>query len=89
MPISFGGIALGVLIGYPLGGAAYQMIGKSAPFILISICIALTMRKLLFTFNCKFKKKSFSIADYLSKRRAVRHKSTDNEEKLQGVFGTA
>ncbi|CAH1102548.1 unnamed protein product [Psylliodes chrysocephalus] len=43
MPISFGGIALGVLIGYPLGGAAYQMIGKSAPFILISICIALTM----------------------------------------------
>ncbi|XP_057653742.1 synaptic vesicular amine transporter-like [Diorhabda carinulata] len=50
MPIAFGGIASGVLIGYPLGGAVYQMLGKSAPFIFISIsiviCIILQLRYL-------------------------------------------
>ncbi|GJQ80384.1 hypothetical protein Trydic_g12245 [Trypoxylus dichotomus] len=40
MPLAFGGIALGVLIGYPLGGAAYQFIGKSAPFLFIAIFTA-------------------------------------------------
>lgn len=39
MPLAFGGIALGVLIGYPLGGAAYQLIGKAAPFLLIALLI--------------------------------------------------
>ncbi|CAG9856677.1 unnamed protein product [Phyllotreta striolata] len=43
MPMAFGGIALGVLIGYPLGGAAYQAVGKSAPFILLAVCIALVI----------------------------------------------
>lgn len=39
MPLAFGGTALGVLIGYPLGGAAYQLMGKPAPFLLIASCI--------------------------------------------------
>ncbi|KAL1495085.1 hypothetical protein ABEB36_010559 [Hypothenemus hampei] len=39
MPLSFGGIAIGVLIGYPLGGAAYQLFGKTAPFMLIAFFI--------------------------------------------------
>ncbi|XP_023029081.2 synaptic vesicular amine transporter [Leptinotarsa decemlineata] len=43
MPIAFGGIALGVLIGYPLGGAAYQAFGKTAPFLFIAVFIIITM----------------------------------------------
>ncbi|CAH2008259.1 unnamed protein product [Acanthoscelides obtectus] len=39
MPLAFGGIGLGVLIGYPMGGAAYQTLGKTAPFIFIAIVI--------------------------------------------------
>lgn len=45
MPLAFGGIALGVLIGYPLGGAAYQLLGKSAPFILIAFLISISIGK--------------------------------------------
>ncbi|KAL3268375.1 hypothetical protein HHI36_007491 [Cryptolaemus montrouzieri] len=40
MPLSFGGIALGVLVGYPFGGAAYQHFGKETTFILISLMIS-------------------------------------------------
>lgn len=43
MPLAFGGIALGVLIGYPMGGAAYQILGKSAPFIIISIFMCINI----------------------------------------------
>ncbi|XP_066261120.1 synaptic vesicular amine transporter-like [Euwallacea similis] len=43
MPLAFGGIALGVLIGYPLGGAAYQLLGKTAPFMFIAIFIILSI----------------------------------------------
>ncbi|XP_008199134.3 synaptic vesicular amine transporter [Tribolium castaneum] len=43
MPLAFGGIALGVLIGYPLGGAAYQLLGKSAPFLLIAFLISVSI----------------------------------------------
>ena len=32
-----GGIAAGVLIGYPLGGFLYDFIGESSPFILLVI----------------------------------------------------
>lgn len=45
MPIAFGGIALGVLIGYPFGGAAYQLLGKTAPFLLIAFFICLSIGK--------------------------------------------
>jgi DHA1 family solute carrier family 18 vesicular amine transporter 1/2 len=31
-----GGIAAGVLIGYPLGGVLFEFLGESAPFIVIS-----------------------------------------------------
>lgn len=40
MPLAFGGIALGVLVGYPLGGVAYQFLGKPAPFLLIATLVA-------------------------------------------------
>ncbi|KAK9890625.1 hypothetical protein WA026_011985 [Henosepilachna vigintioctopunctata] len=43
MPISFGGIALGVLIGYPFGGIAYQNLGKQAPFIIIALFVCLNI----------------------------------------------
>ncbi|CAH1132001.1 unnamed protein product [Ceutorhynchus assimilis] len=43
MPIAFGGIALGVLIGYPLGGAAYQLLGKPAPFMIITFFILISI----------------------------------------------
>ncbi|CAH0555458.1 unnamed protein product [Brassicogethes aeneus] len=43
MPLAFGGIALGVLIGYPLGGAAYELLGKSAPFLMISFLISISI----------------------------------------------
>lgn len=45
MPLAFGGIALGVLIGYPLGGAVYQAMGKSAPFLLLSLFILISIGK--------------------------------------------
>ncbi|XP_063928391.1 synaptic vesicular amine transporter-like [Zophobas morio] len=46
MPLAFGGIALGVLIGYPLGGAAYQLLGKPAPFLIIAflICVSIVLQ---------------------------------------------
>lgn len=36
MGIALGGLALGVLIGPPFGGAMYEYIGKSAPFLVLS-----------------------------------------------------
>jgi MFS family permease len=32
-----GGIAAGVLIGYPFGGVLYDLVGKTAPFVIIAI----------------------------------------------------
>ncbi|XP_050314660.1 synaptic vesicular amine transporter-like [Anthonomus grandis grandis] len=43
MPLAFGGIALGVLIGYPLGGAAYQLLGKIVPFLFIAFLILISI----------------------------------------------
>lgn len=43
MPLAFGGIAMGVLIGYPLGGAVYQLLGKPAPFLIIAFLIFLNI----------------------------------------------
>lgn len=37
MGLALGGLALGVLIGPPFGGFMYQFVGKSAPFIVLSI----------------------------------------------------
>merc|ERR1712210_385817 len=35
--IALGGLAMGVLIGPPFGGFMYQFVGKSAPFIVLSM----------------------------------------------------
>ena len=37
MAIALGGLALGVLIGPPFGGIMYQFVGKSSPFIVLSL----------------------------------------------------
>lgn len=37
MGIALGGLAMGVLIGPPFGGFMYQFVGKSAPFIVLSM----------------------------------------------------
>ncbi|ELT91656.1 hypothetical protein CAPTEDRAFT_17780 [Capitella teleta] len=40
MGIALGGTALGVLVGYPFGGAMYQFVGKMVPFLIIALlCI--------------------------------------------------
>jgi len=38
-----GGIAVGVLVGYPLGGFLYDFVGESAPFILISFATGILL----------------------------------------------
>lgn len=58
MPLAFGGIALGVLIGYPLGGAAYQMFGKTAPFMFIACFILFCIGK-WFSYNIIIKLELF------------------------------
>ncbi|XP_055381454.1 synaptic vesicular amine transporter [Condylostylus longicornis] len=40
MGVILGSVALGVLIGYPLGGIAYDFVGKSAPFVMLCVFIA-------------------------------------------------
>lgn len=37
MGVALGGLALGVLIGPPFGGIMYEFVGKSAPFLVLSI----------------------------------------------------
>lgn len=38
-----GGIAVGVLVGYPLGGFLFDFVGESAPFILISFATGILL----------------------------------------------
>ena len=38
-----GGIAAGVVVGYPLGGVLYDFVGKTFPFLVITICLVLLM----------------------------------------------
>lgn len=52
MPLAFGGIALGVLIGYPLGGIAYQLMGKSAPFLVISLFVIINIGETNHKYSC-------------------------------------
>lgn len=37
MAIALGGLALGVLVGPPFGGALYEFVGKPAPFIILAV----------------------------------------------------
>ena len=48
MGIALGGLAMGVLIGPPFGGFMYQFVGKSAPFIVLSMLALLD--------GCKYRK---------------------------------
>jgi DHA1 family solute carrier family 18 vesicular amine transporter 1/2 len=40
-----GGIAMGVLLGYPFGSFLYDFVGKSAPFIILAITTAVVLGK--------------------------------------------
>ncbi|KAL7727278.1 hypothetical protein ACLKA6_016031 [Drosophila palustris] len=51
MGIILGSIALGVLIGYPFGGILYDLVGKSAPFIILSTIIFLSLGLQLLTMD--------------------------------------
>ncbi|XP_030369564.1 synaptic vesicular amine transporter [Scaptodrosophila lebanonensis] len=51
MGIILGSIALGVLIGYPFGGILYDLVGKSAPFIILSTIIFLNLGLQLLTMD--------------------------------------
>lgn len=39
MGLVLGGIAMGVLVGYPFGGLLFDFVGESSPFVLIGITI--------------------------------------------------
>lgn len=45
MGIVLGAVALGVLLGYPYGGFAYDFLGKMAPFLGISLFAILNIGK--------------------------------------------
>ncbi|KAH8358490.1 hypothetical protein KR093_000465 [Drosophila rubida] len=51
MGIILGSIALGVLLGYPFGGILYDLVGKSAPFIILSTVIFLSLGLQLLTMD--------------------------------------
>ncbi|XP_011192927.2 synaptic vesicular amine transporter [Zeugodacus cucurbitae] len=51
MGIILGSIALGVLLGYPFGSILYDLIGKSAPFIILSTVIFLNLGMQLLTMD--------------------------------------
>jgi len=40
MSAVLGGVALGVLLGYPLGGLLYDLVAKPAPFLLVGLMSA-------------------------------------------------
>lgn len=45
MGIVMGGIATGVLIGYPMGGILFDFVGEAFPFILLVFVTAITCGK--------------------------------------------
>ncbi|XP_036674699.3 synaptic vesicular amine transporter [Drosophila suzukii] len=51
MGIILGSIALGVLLGYPFGGILYDLMGKSAPFIILSTLMFLSLGLQLLTLD--------------------------------------
>uniref|UniRef100_W8BWV6 Synaptic vesicular amine transporter n=2 Tax=Ceratitis capitata TaxID=7213 RepID=W8BWV6_CERCA len=51
MGIILGSIALGVLLGYPFGSILYDLVGKSAPFIILSTVIFLNLGMQLLTMD--------------------------------------
>ncbi|KAH8281156.1 hypothetical protein KR054_012514 [Drosophila jambulina] len=51
MGIILGSIALGVLLGYPFGGILYDLMGKSAPFIILSTLMFLSLGLQLLTMD--------------------------------------
>ena len=43
-----GGIATGVLIGYPLGGFLFQFVNEASPFVIISLCALVMLCRYFF-----------------------------------------
>ncbi|XP_054166693.1 uncharacterized protein LOC128964158 [Oppia nitens] len=59
MGFALGGMAVGVLIGYPFGGFLYEFMGKSAPFAIIALLTVLLIVAQLTTFNWSVRYGSF------------------------------
>ncbi|XP_043600124.1 chromaffin granule amine transporter-like isoform X2 [Bombus pyrosoma] len=53
MGFVLGSIALGVLVGYPIGSVLYDLEGKMAPFLLVSCFIVITICLQIFTLDVK------------------------------------
>ena len=51
MGVVMGGIATGVLIGYPLGGFLYDFVGESSPFIILFIASGIIWGRLIWRFG--------------------------------------
>ena len=51
MGVVMGGIATGVLIGYPLGGFLYDFVGESSPFIILFIASGIIWGRLIQRFG--------------------------------------
>lgn len=63
--IVLGSMALGILLGYPLGGILYALNGKSAPFFVISILAFLILGKNDFAFKKKKSEQNLNISSAL------------------------
>ncbi|XP_017799381.1 PREDICTED: synaptic vesicular amine transporter [Habropoda laboriosa] len=58
MGFVLGSIALGVLVGYPIGSVLYDLEGKMAPFLLVSCFIVVTICLQVFTLDVETKTES-------------------------------
>ncbi|XP_068977846.1 synaptic vesicular amine transporter-like [Bombus flavifrons] len=58
MGFVLGSIALGVLVGYPIGSVLYDLEGKMAPFLLVSCFIVVTICLQIFTLDVKMNTES-------------------------------
>ena len=52
MGFTLGGMAIGVLVGYPFGGFTYEFWGKSAPFAIIAVICLLLIGIMYFSIFC-------------------------------------
>lgn len=56
-----GSMAVGVLIGYPFGGIAYDIVGKAAPFHIITVLCLVVLLVQLFCLDFSFRHQSSSV----------------------------
>lgn len=79
MGVALGGLALGVLIGPPFGGVMYEFVGKTAPFLILSVlALGDGCMSFLFKMSIKFKRfLSVVVLQLLMLQPAVIRQETD------------